>query len=232
MGKEWKKNPSNSAKQEICLSLEQKLRRKPGKKDQVDLFINKKSGTNPPRCHWSQCFAFGAFPLPHPKRRKPHNNSLPPPGRSERAPKLLIKEKTEPPRDHHIYTVFKSSRGDTLKWFMYSNSISLYLVANKVTCHGCKQWHRYPGLPLNVCRAQDNSPPWAGSPACLVSGSGSPGGQACTRRRKQTGDWAGEPRRPWAGGQCLLPMTCKLPQQLNRLLQLLRKQKRRTIHFS
>lgn len=128
--------------------LEQKLRRKPGKKDQVDLFINKKSGTNPPCCHWSQCFAFGAFPLPHPKRRKPHNNSLPPPGRSERVPKPLITEKTEPPRDHHVYTVFKSSRGDTLKWFMYSNSISLCLVANKVTCHRLQTMAPLPRAPV------------------------------------------------------------------------------------
>lgn len=46
-GQRVEKKRSNFAKQEICLSLEKKLRRKPGKKDQVDLFINKNQEKTP-----------------------------------------------------------------------------------------------------------------------------------------------------------------------------------------
>lgn len=43
------KKCSNSAKQEICLSLGEKFPRKPGKTNQVDLFINKTQKKL--RCH-------------------------------------------------------------------------------------------------------------------------------------------------------------------------------------
>lgn len=178
------------------------------------------------------CFALRAFPLPHPEHRKPHNSSLPLPARSQRVPRLFINEKTEHPQDHHNRVSLSklTSRGEiqgTRQRFTYI----LPPPQTKAACHWLHtgvQWHK---VLFHSCKSQGSSPQWGGWPACPASGSGWPGARGCSPRRRQTGGSAAAPRPPSAAGQCPLPMTCRLPQQLNRLPQLLRAEKQHTVHF-
>lgn len=88
-----------------------------------------------------------------------------------------------------------------------------------------------PKVLFPPCKGMGSSPQWGGWPACPASGSGWPGAPGCSPRRRQTGGSAAAPRPPSAAGRCPLQMTCRLPQQLNHLPQLLRAHKQHTGHF-